>query len=55
MVVVKFKETDILNAVMSLLAAYFVFNAHYPNRQNCRQSKNIYLLLEHLLIKVPLT
>lgn len=49
MVVVKFKTTNILNAVICLLSSYYVFNAEYPNGGN-GQSKNVFLFLEHLLI-----
>ena len=50
MVVIKFKNSEILNAVLCLLAAYYAFNAQYPKGQSCGQTKNVYLFLEHILI-----
>ena len=49
MVVAKFRRMNILNAVISLLAAYYTFNAQYP-RGKTGHSKNIFVFLDHLLI-----
>ena len=49
MAVIKFKQNAILNAVVCLLSAFFVFNAEYPKAGN-GQTKNIYLFLDQLLI-----
>ena len=38
-----------LNAVISLLAAYYAFNAQYP-RGTTGHSKNIFVFLEHILV-----
>ena len=48
MAVIKFKQNTILNAVVCLLSAFFVFNAEYPKAGN-GQTKNIYLFLDQLL------
>lgn len=49
MVVAKFKKIGILNAVISLLAAYYTFNAQYP-RGTTGHSKNVFVFLDHILI-----
>ena len=49
MAVIKFKQCTILNAVLCLLSAFFVFNAEYPKAGN-GQTKNIYLFLDQMLI-----
>ena len=49
MVVNKFKSCNIVNAVICLLAAYYVFNAQYPKGPT-GHSKNIYMFLEHVLL-----
>ena len=49
MVVAKFKRIGILNAVISLLAAYYAFNAQYL-RGTTGHSKNIFVFLEHILV-----
>ena len=46
MVVCKFGPVNaILNAVVTLLASYYVFNASYPSGLN----KNVFTFLEHVL------
>ena len=49
MVVIKFRSTNIINAVVCLMASYYVFNAEYPKDQT-GHSKNIYMFLEHILM-----
>ena len=49
MVVVKFRSINMVNALICFLAAYYVFNAEYP-KGHTGHSKNIYILLEHLLL-----
>ena len=49
MVVAKLKNLNILNAVICLLSAYYVFNAEYP-KGITGHSKNVFLFLEHLFI-----
>ena len=49
MEVIKFKQCTILNTVLCLLSAFFVFNAEYPKAGN-GQTKNIYLFPDQLLI-----
>lgn len=49
MVVCKFKKFDIVNAVLSLIGCYFLFNADYPKGPG-GQSKNTYLFLEKILL-----
>ena len=49
MVVVKFRSINMVNALICLLAAYYVFNAEYP-KGHTGHNKNIYILLEHLLL-----
>ena len=47
MVVCKFGPTNaILNAVVTLLASYYVFNANYPSGLY----KNVYIFLEYVLL-----
>jgi hypothetical protein len=49
MVVAKLKTASILNPVICLLAAYYVFNAECPKGAT-GHSKNVFLFLEHLLL-----
>jgi hypothetical protein len=49
MVIAKLKTASVLNAVICLLAAYYIFNAEYPKRVT-GHSKNVFLFLEHFLI-----
>jgi len=49
MVVCHFKQLNILTAVITLIASYYVFNADYPKGLG-GHSKNIYLFLEHMLL-----
>ena len=49
MVVTKFRKITILNAVISLMASYYAFNAQYP-RGTTGHSKNVFVFLEHMLI-----
>ena len=49
MAVVKFKSLNIVNAVIVLLASYYVFNAQYPKGKT-GLSKNVYCFLEQILI-----
>ena len=48
MVVCRFKKLNILNAVVTLMASYYTFNADYPKGLG-GQSKNIFLFLEYIL------
>jgi hypothetical protein len=48
MVVCKFAPTNaILNAVVTLIASYYVFNASYPSGLH----KNVYIFLESVLLQ----
>lgn len=49
MVVVKFKSAKILNALIYLLASYYIFNAEYPKGPT-GHSKNLYIFLEFILL-----
>jgi len=49
MVVCKFKKFDIVNAILSLIGSYYLFNADYPKGPG-GQSKNTYLFLEKILL-----
>ena len=49
MAVCKFKKCDIVNAILSLIGSYCVFNADYPKSPG-DQSKNTYLFLEKILL-----
>ena len=49
MAVTKFKVTNIIDAVICLLAGYYAFNAEYPKCAT-GDSKNVFIFLEHLLI-----
>jgi len=40
---------NILTAIITLIASYYVFNADYPKGLG-GHSKNIYLFLEHMLL-----
>ena len=50
MVVCRFKKINILSAVVTLLASYYVFNADYPKGHG-GHSKNVYLFLEYILLQ----
>ena len=43
------KKINILNAVVTLIASYYLFNADYPKGLG-GHSKNVYLFLEYILI-----
>ena len=47
--VCQFKKINILNAVVTLIASYYLFNADYPKGLG-GHSKNVYLFLEYILI-----
>ena len=47
---VVFKKINILSAVVTLLASYYVFNADYPKGHG-GHSKNVYLFLEYILLQ----
>ena len=49
MVMCKFEKLDIVNAVLSLIGCYFLFNADYPKGPG-DQSKNTYIFLEKILL-----
>ena len=48
-VVCPFKKINILNAVVTLIASYYLFNADYPKDLG-GHSKNVYLFLEYILM-----
>ena len=45
----RFKKINILNAVVTLIASYYLFNADHPKGLG-GHSKNVYLFLEYILI-----
>ena len=49
MVVCRFKKINILNAVVTVIASYYLFNADDPKGLG-GHSKNANLFLEHILI-----
>ena len=49
MILCKFKKVNILTAVITLMASFYALNAAYP-KGPCGQSKNVFLLLEYILI-----
>ena len=49
MILCKFKKVNILTAVITLLASFYVLNAAYPKGPG-GQSKNVFLFLESILL-----
>ena len=49
MVVCHFKQMNILTAIITLIASYYVLNADYPKGLGSH-CKNIYLFFEHVLL-----
>jgi hypothetical protein len=45
-VIIKFSNTNLINAMVVLIASYYTFNVKYPNK-----GKNVYCFLEAILLE----
>jgi len=51
MVVCKFKKFDIVNAILSLIGSYFLFNVDYPKGPGGQSKKHISIFRENFIVK----